>query len=78
MAYENDKPTTLTVNHSLTSSMRGKPYLAAIMSLRGHLVITMSPGQWDDLIAGGYDVGALLVEVGDDARVRRVYQRAGT
>lgn len=67
------KPTPL-VNRALALQLRGKAYLRAILALRSHVVITMRHGQWDDLLDAGYQAGALLVEVGDDGRIMRVYQ----
>jgi len=72
-----DRP-ALTVNLALTAQLRGKPYLAGVMSLRGHMALTMSPGQWDELLQAGYDADALLVEVGDDGRIRRIFQKGSS
>jgi hypothetical protein len=41
----------------------------------GVVYITMSPGQWDGLLAGVYDQGGVLLEVDDDERVVGAYRR---
>src|SRR5262249_17762101 len=40
----------------------------------GKCYLTMSPGQWDNVLAVGYDMGFILIEVDDDERPVAAYQ----
>jgi hypothetical protein len=42
----------------------------------GTCVITMSTGQWDTLLAAAYADGWILLEVDDDERPVRAFQKA--
>lgn len=44
---------------------------------RGGMTLTMSEGQWDQILQIGYDTGARLVEVNDDECVVATYQKGG-
>lgn len=39
------------------------------------VIVTMSPGQWDGLLAAAYDRGAVLLELDDGEKPIRAYQR---
>lgn len=39
------------------------------------LIVTMSPGQWDRLLAAAYDRGATLLELNDNEIPVRAYRR---
>jgi hypothetical protein len=41
----------------------------------GQHVITMSTGQWDTLLAVAYEQGWILLELDDDERPIRAYQK---
>jgi hypothetical protein len=43
--------------------------------LKPGLFVTMSIGQWDDLLAAAYDTGATLLELDDDEMPIKAYQR---
>jgi hypothetical protein len=51
--------------------------LADVLPLgsRRAIVVTMSPGQWDTLLAGMYESGAVLLELDSDEQPIRAYQR---
>jgi len=40
----------------------------------GELTVTLSPGQWDGLLAATYAAGAVLVELDDHERPVRAFQ----
>lgn len=39
------------------------------------LILTMSHGQWDELLAAGYDQGAILLELDKNETPVRVYRK---
>jgi hypothetical protein len=39
--------------------------------------VTLSAGQWDDLLAAAYDDGWVLLELDDDEQPVRAYRRPG-
>lgn len=41
----------------------------------GHLTVTMSPGQWDALLAASYDLGATLLEIDGNEQPTRAYRK---
>jgi hypothetical protein len=43
----------------------------------GEVTVTMSVGQWDSLLAASYEAGFVLLELDDDERPVRAYQKAG-
>jgi hypothetical protein len=47
------------------------------LGVKAELVVTMSRGQWDGLLAGMYEAGAMLLELDDEERPVAAYQRAG-
>lgn len=53
--------------------------LADILPLgsRPVVVMTMSAGQWDSVLAGWYEAGAVLLELDADERPVAAYQRSG-
>jgi hypothetical protein len=56
-----------------------KPFpLADVLPLgrRGQLVMTMSLGQWDAMLASAYRQGWILLELDDDERPVRAYRKA--
>ena len=47
--------------------------------LKRGVIITMSTGQWDGLLAAAYDAGAVLLELDEHEKPIKAYQRkAGT
>jgi hypothetical protein len=42
----------------------------------GQLVMTMSEGQWDPLLASAYEAGWILLELDDDERPARAFRKA--
>lgn len=59
-----------------------RPELRAIPLADGCLkpeevTVTMSVGQWDSLLAASYEAGFVLLELDDDERPIRAYQKAG-
>jgi hypothetical protein len=48
--------------------------LGGIM-LKPHVIVTMSIGQWDGLLAAAYDGGAVLLELDDNETPIRAYRR---
>jgi hypothetical protein len=42
----------------------------------GEVTITMSVGQWDPTLANAYEAGFILLELDDDERPVRAYQKA--
>ena len=50
--------------------------LAVVSGQRGgHLVVTMSEGQWDALLSAAYDLGCILLELDKQERPLRAYQK---
>jgi hypothetical protein len=45
------------------------------ITLERGVIITMSIGQWDGLLAAAYDHGAVLLELDDDEKPIRAYRR---
>ena len=43
--------------------------------LKRGLIVTMSIGQWDGLLAAAYDRGAVLLELDDNEMPIKAYQR---
>jgi hypothetical protein len=43
----------------------------------GEVTVTMSVGQWDSILAASYDAGFVLLELDDDERPVRAYQKVG-
>lgn len=43
--------------------------------LKRGLIVTMSVGQWDGLLAAAYDRGATLLELDDDEMPIKAYRR---
>jgi len=39
------------------------------------IIITMSPGQWDGLLASSYEAGFVLLELDENERPIRAYRR---
>lgn len=66
----------LFTNHGLTLQVKGKPFMAAILSLAvpNRVMSTISPGQWDEGLQKLYQAGALLIEV-ENEKVARVYEK---
>jgi hypothetical protein len=56
------------------------PLALAVAALSGGVpgarVMTMAEGQWDGLLAGAYAAGWILLEVDDDERPVRAFQKA--
>jgi len=46
--------------------------------LAGRVTMTMGEGQWDALLEAAYDQDCVLIEVDDDERPVRAYQRGET
>jgi hypothetical protein len=44
--------------------------------MRKGVLITMSQGQWDGLLAAAYDTGATLLELDDDEMPIKAYRKA--
>jgi len=42
----------------------------------GEVTVTMSAGQWDAFLAASYEAGCVLLELDDDERPVRAYQKA--
>lgn len=45
------------------------------MAIGGHCAITMSPGQWDNLLQSAYDSGWILLEVDENEKPIRAYRK---
>jgi hypothetical protein len=60
---KNSRPTVL--NEIPIGGIMAKP----------QVVVTMSTGQWDGLLAAAYDSGAVLLEVDEHERPIKAYQR---
>lgn len=43
--------------------------------LKPEVYVTMSPGQWDSLLNGFYDAGGILLEVDEEEKPLRAFQR---
>ena len=43
--------------------------------LKPAVIVTMSIGQWDGILAAAYDSGAVLLELDDDERPIKAYRR---
>lgn len=41
----------------------------------GIAAITMSPGQWDTTLQAAYDLGFILLEIGDSEQVQAAYRK---
>src|SRR5262249_17778689 len=54
--------------------LRQIPLAAAWPPRRGELTVTMSVGQWDGLLQGTYDAGAMLLELDDSETPVAAYQ----
>ena len=54
--------------------------LADVLPLgsRPVVVVTMSAGQWDNVLANSYDLGFVLLEVDAEERPVAAYQKGGT
>jgi hypothetical protein len=48
--------------------------LSAVTLERGHVIVTMSPGQWDALLASAYAQGFTLLELDANERPTRAYR----
>ncbi len=59
----------LPLDAALTALLGGAP---------GTHVVTMNTGQWDTLLSTAYEQGWILLELDDDERPVRAYQRAST
>lgn len=64
-------------------TMTARPALRAIPLSEGWLkagevTVTMSVGQWDLMLANAYEAGFILLELDDDERPVRAYQKAAT
>jgi hypothetical protein len=55
--------------------LRQIPLASAWPLRRGELTVTMSEGQWDGLLQGAYEAGAILLDLDDDERPVRAFQR---
>jgi hypothetical protein len=55
--------------------LREIPLAVAWPPRRGELTVTMSVGQWDGLLQGAYDAGAMLLELDDSETPVAAYQR---
>jgi hypothetical protein len=72
-------------NEPMSSKRLDRPNLmpyslaAAMAAMTGHrpgaLIITMSIGQWDTMLAVAYEQGWLLVELDDDEMPVRAYRK---
>jgi hypothetical protein len=49
--------------------------MAAFGSRRGEVIVTMSIGQWDALLAAAYETGCILLELNDDEVPIRAYRK---
>jgi hypothetical protein len=47
----------------------------AMVNATPGIVVTMSPGQWDKLLAAAYDTGATLLEIDKHERPVKAYRR---
>lgn len=50
--------------------------LLPLGSRPGHLVMTMSEGQWDGMLSAAYEQGWVLLELDDNERPVRAYKKA--
>lgn len=57
------------------TDLRQVPLRDVLPPQRGTLTITMSPGQWDVMLAAAYDQGCILLEVDDDEIPVAAYQK---
>ena len=51
------------------------PLTSALPLRPGELTVTMSVGQWDGILAGMYEAGALLLELDAQERPVAAYQK---
>lgn len=59
-------------------TLRALPLVAAWPLRAGEVTITLSAGQWDAVLHASYDAGFILLELDDDERPVRAYQKAAT
>ena len=57
--------------------LRAVPLAEVLPARPGALVVTMSPGQWDTVLASAYAEGCVLLEVDAHEQPVRAYQQAG-
>lgn len=58
--------------------LRPYPLAEALQFRPGTVVMTMSRGQWDATLAGGYEAGHILLELDDNEQPLRAYRRERT
>ena len=72
-----DKCGTVRVAAMTRPTLREIPLAEAIPLKPGELTVTMSQGQWSRVLQAAYDSGCVLLELDDQERPARAYQRAG-
>ncbi len=64
--------------------MSKRPYLVPVSlavvlpMVAPNVYVTMSPGQWDNLLRAAYDSQAVLLELDDDEKPVRAFRRPDT